>query len=360
MLHLVNPPAGRPGRAPRARCAAHAWRADSASSGACTRRVAMASRRSARADGEPAGPTGGDRRAVSLIMHAGQRVRPRIPGCCSPIRRRPRPSACLQPRACVLREHVQLDRHVGECSVRSHLPNPVDRPLLLHAEHEPACRAPPVSGGRPPCHLPACATPAGHRYRSRRMTSPSRSLLGTIPFSPASSATRARRPSHRLMQSRPTTSHAAPAAVATRTKSGAPAITIRDLRQRVRVRSLPRVRPDLPAQPAGAAHARHHLSALVLPLRRVSRTGHHAPACGGAGRPRTDVATTASPGATVMEVGCGEGQLLQAIKADGDPSWRVVGVDISEDACEALRRPDSRCGVRSSRSWTGPKRRWTS
>ncbi len=42
-------------------------------------------------------------------------------------------------------------------------------------------------------------------------------------------------------------------------------------------------------------------------------------------------------GATVMEVGCGEGQLLQAIKADGDPSWRVVGVDISEQACAALR-----------------------
>jgi 2-polyprenyl-3-methyl-5-hydroxy-6-metoxy-1,4-benzoquinol methylase len=44
------------------------------------------------------------------------------------------------------------------------------------------------------------------------------------------------------------------------------------------------------------------------------------------------------PEATVMEVGCGEGQLLQAIKADGDPSWRVVGVDISEEACAALRR----------------------
>ncbi|HTU99818.1 MAG TPA: class I SAM-dependent methyltransferase [Luteitalea sp.] len=43
-------------------------------------------------------------------------------------------------------------------------------------------------------------------------------------------------------------------------------------------------------------------------------------------------------GATVMEVGCGEGQLLQALKADGDPTWRIVGVDISEEACEALRR----------------------
>ena len=32
------------------------------------------------------------------------------------------------------------------------------------------------------------------------------------------------------------------------------------------------------------------------------------------------------------------GQLLQAIEGDGDPSWRVVGIDISEEACAALRR----------------------
>ena len=60
-----------------------------------------------------------------------------------------------------------------------------------------------------------------------------------------------------------------------------------------------------------------------------------------------------SPGATVMEVGCGEGQLLQAIKADGDPSWRVVGVDISEDACEALRRTglEMRCAQFEELDW---------
>ena len=54
-----------------------------------------------------------------------------------------------------------------------------------------------------------------------------------------------------------------------------------------------------------------------------------------------------------MEVGCGEGQLLQAIKADGDPSWRVVGVDISEDACEALRRTglEMRCAQFEDLDW---------
>ena len=47
-------------------------------------------------------------------------------------------------------------------------------------------------------------------------------------------------------------------------------------------------------------------------------------------------------GRDVMEVGCGEGQLLQAIKADGDQSWRVVGVDISE---ERVRGAATRTGL---------------
>ncbi len=52
-------------------------------------------------------------------------------------------------------EHVRLDRHLGECSVRSHLPNPVDRLFFytlnmnLHVEHHlfpqvPACHLPNV------------------------------------------------------------------------------------------------------------------------------------------------------------------------------------------------------------------------
>lgn len=52
-------------------------------------------------------------------------------------------------------EHVRLDRHLGECSVRSHLPNPVDRLFFytlnmnLHVEHHlfpqvPACHLPRV------------------------------------------------------------------------------------------------------------------------------------------------------------------------------------------------------------------------
>ena len=52
-------------------------------------------------------------------------------------------------------EHVRLDRHVGECSVRSHLPNPIDRLFFytlnmnLHVEHHlfpqvPACNLPRV------------------------------------------------------------------------------------------------------------------------------------------------------------------------------------------------------------------------
>jgi 2-polyprenyl-3-methyl-5-hydroxy-6-metoxy-1,4-benzoquinol methylase len=40
--------------------------------------------------------------------------------------------------------------------------------------------------------------------------------------------------------------------------------------------------------------------------------------------------------ATVMEVGCGEGQLIRAIRERVPRSWRVVGVDINETACRAL------------------------
>lgn len=54
-------------------------------------------------------------------------------------------------------EHVRLDRHDGECSVRSHLPNPIDRVFFytlnmnLHVEHHlfpqvPACHLPRVRG----------------------------------------------------------------------------------------------------------------------------------------------------------------------------------------------------------------------
>lgn len=46
----------------------------------------------------------------------------------------------------------------------------------------------------------------------------------------------------------------------------------------------------------------------------------------------------AGEGAVIMEVGCGEGQLLQALKASGRSSWRIVGIDFSDDACAALRR----------------------
>ena len=54
-------------------------------------------------------------------------------------------------------EHVRLDWHDGECSVRSHLPNPIDRLFFytlnmnLHVEHHlfpqvPACHLPRVRG----------------------------------------------------------------------------------------------------------------------------------------------------------------------------------------------------------------------
>jgi len=75
-------------------------------------------------------------------------------------------------------EHVRLDRHVGECSVRSHLPNPVDRLFFytlnmnLHVEHH-------LFPQVPACHLPAVRQHLHDiGYLQPAMTS--RFILGTI------------------------------------------------------------------------------------------------------------------------------------------------------------------------------------
>jgi fatty acid desaturase len=75
-------------------------------------------------------------------------------------------------------EHVRLDRHLSECSVRSHLPNPLDRLFFytlnmnLHVEHH-------LFPQVPACHLPRVRLhlqEAG--YLQPAMTS--RFILGTI------------------------------------------------------------------------------------------------------------------------------------------------------------------------------------
>ena len=75
-------------------------------------------------------------------------------------------------------EHVRLDRHVSECSVRSHLPNPVDRLFFytlnmnLHVEHH-------LFPQVPACHLPRVRERlASVGYLQPAMTS--RFILGTI------------------------------------------------------------------------------------------------------------------------------------------------------------------------------------
>jgi fatty acid desaturase len=75
-------------------------------------------------------------------------------------------------------EHVRLDRHVGECSVRSHLPNPVDRLFFytlnmnLHVEHH-------LFPQVPACHLPRVREQLQSvGYLKPAMTS--RYILGTI------------------------------------------------------------------------------------------------------------------------------------------------------------------------------------
>lgn len=75
-------------------------------------------------------------------------------------------------------EHVRLDRHVGECSVRSHLPNPLDRLFFytlnmnLHVEHH-------LFPQVPACHLPRVRHHLQEvGYLQPAMTS--RFILGTI------------------------------------------------------------------------------------------------------------------------------------------------------------------------------------
>ena len=75
-------------------------------------------------------------------------------------------------------EHVRVDRHLGECSVRSHLPNPIDRLFFytlnmnLHVEHH-------LFPQVPACHLPRVrARLESDGYLQPAMTS--RSIVGTI------------------------------------------------------------------------------------------------------------------------------------------------------------------------------------
>ena len=75
-------------------------------------------------------------------------------------------------------EHVHIHRHEGECSVRSHLPNPVDRLFFytlnmnLHVEHH-------LFPQVPACHLPRVrAALEASGYLQPAMTS--RSIAGTI------------------------------------------------------------------------------------------------------------------------------------------------------------------------------------
>lgn len=50
------------------------------------------------------------------------------------------------------------------------------------------------------------------------------------------------------------------------------------------------------------------------------------------------IARYAGEGALVMEVGCGNGELLAVMKQYGPPSWRLVGVDFSPEACAMVER----------------------
>lgn len=50
------------------------------------------------------------------------------------------------------------------------------------------------------------------------------------------------------------------------------------------------------------------------------------------------IARYAPADAFIVEVGCGNGELLRVLKRYGDPSWRLMGVDFAKDACRYVER----------------------
>ncbi|MFN8058175.1 MAG: class I SAM-dependent methyltransferase [Vicinamibacterales bacterium] len=85
-----------------------------------------------------------------------------------------------------------------------------------------------------------------------------------------------------------------------------------------------------------------YLGTFVTWLRSLAQRGRITP-----------IARYAAPGAFIVEVGCGNGELLRALKAYGDPSWRLMGIDFSSEACAFVERHgiDARCGRFEALEW---------
>jgi SAM-dependent methyltransferase len=61
-------------------------------------------------------------------------------------------------------------------------------------------------------------------------------------------------------------------------------------------------------------------------------------------------------GALVVDVGCGTGELLKAMKRSGSPTWRLVGLDIAPESIASLKRDgiEGQLGRFEDLMWTLP------
>lgn len=84
------------------------------------------------------------------------------------------------------------------------------------------------------------------------------------------------------------------------------------------------------------------LGPFISGLRRRVQRGRIAP-----------LARYAGDRAFIVEVGCGNGELLRVVRDFGPSSWRLMGIDFSPDACALVERHgvEARCGRFETLDW---------
>lgn len=93
-------------------------------------------------------------------------------------------------------------------------------------------------------------------------------------------------------------------------------------------------------------HFNEHLGPWIARLRGAVQRRKIAP-----------IRAHAPAGSVIVDVGCGSGELLRILRDQGDPSWRLLGVDFAPEAIANLERLgiEARAGRFESLEWKGPR-----